>query len=177
MHLSLSQLDIYIINFLREDSKYNFLKNSSWYKHFRDMLMTKYLNISLQFYLCTTVVSINTVKMKHLCILSELWWWKAVVMSYSLIENNCLQIPFWKAFFILYYEKKGFLKSVWLFLFFLTLLKCDCKLISDVKFVVPLRLVCFFLLHWPAHGLCHFHDPTDQKAFKEKMLCSGTCDW
>ena len=146
------------------------------------MLITKYLNISLQFYLCDLWVSINTVKMKHYMYLflfflifiyiyiffyiyiflyvswvsfgDRLWLW--LIVWYKTIVFKSL----FERLFTLYYEKKGFSffpKSAWLLLFFLTLLKCNCKLISDVGFYLCLfdgSASSFF--HWPTNGLCHF---------------------
>lgn len=126
------------------------MKIFSWYKHFRDILITKYLNISLQFYLCED----ETLYVSWASFGDRLWlrlmvWYKTIVFK-SLFER----------FFTLYYEKKGFFfpsKSAWLLLFFLTLLKCNCKLISDVGFCLCLfswSAASFF--YWPTHGLCHF---------------------
>lgn len=70
-------------------------------------------------------------------------------------------------------ERKAFLKkSIWLLLFFLTLLKCDCKLISDVGF-------CLCLFDWSASsffigqlmGFVTFMIPLTRKHSKERK-CS-----
>lgn len=80
---------------------------------------------------------------------------------------------FLKGFLLCIMERKAFLKkSIWLLLFFLTLLKCDCKLISDVGF-------CLCLFDWSASsffigqlmGFVTFMIPLTRKHSKERK-CS-----